>query len=44
MIQFGHNDQKTQWPQTYADAATTYRAWLRTYIARSGTAGPRPCS
>jgi lysophospholipase L1-like esterase len=33
MIQFGHNDQKTQWPQTYAEAATTYRAWLRTYIA-----------
>lgn len=33
MIQFGHNDQKTQWPQTYVDAASTYRAWLRTYIA-----------
>jgi lysophospholipase L1-like esterase len=33
MIQFGHNDQKTQWPQTYAEAATTYRSWLRTYIA-----------
>jgi lysophospholipase L1-like esterase len=33
MIQFGHNDQKVQWPQTHADAATTYRAWLRTYIS-----------
>jgi lysophospholipase L1-like esterase len=33
MIQFGHNDQKAQWPQTHADAATTYRSWLRTYIA-----------
>ena len=33
MIQFGHNDQKVQWPQTYAEAATTYRSWLRTYIA-----------
>ena len=33
MIQFGHNDQKSQWPQTYAEAATTYRAWLRTYVA-----------
>jgi lysophospholipase L1-like esterase len=33
MIQFGHNDQKVQWPQTYADAATTYRAWLRVYLA-----------
>jgi lysophospholipase L1-like esterase len=33
MIQFGHNDQKKQWPQTYAEAATTYRSWLRAYIA-----------
>jgi lysophospholipase L1-like esterase len=33
MVQFGHNDQKIQWPQTYADAATTYRSWLRTYVA-----------
>jgi lysophospholipase L1-like esterase len=33
MIQFGHNDQKAQWPQTYADAASTYPAWLRTYLA-----------
>jgi lysophospholipase L1-like esterase len=33
MIQFGHNDQKAQWPQTHAEAATTYRSWLRTYIA-----------
>jgi lysophospholipase L1-like esterase len=33
MIQFGHNDQKSQWPQTYVDAETTYRSWLRVYIA-----------
>lgn len=32
-IQFGHNDQKQEWPQTYADAATTYPAYLRAYIA-----------
>jgi lysophospholipase L1-like esterase len=33
MLQFGHNDQKAQWPQTYVDALSTYRSWLRTYIA-----------
>src|SRR5262245_9406354 len=42
MIQFGHNDQKTQWPQTYADAATTYRAWLRTYLAEIRHRGGTP--
>lgn len=31
-IQFGHNDQKAHWPQTYAPAATTYAAYLRAYI------------
>jgi lysophospholipase L1-like esterase len=42
MIQFGHNDQKTQWPQTYAEAATTYRAWLRTYVAEIRRRGATP--
>ena len=42
MIQFGHNDQKTQWPQTYAEAATTYRSWLRTYIAEIRRRGATP--
>ena len=42
MIQFGHNDQKVQWPQTYAEAATTYRAWLRTYIAEMRRRGATP--
>lgn len=42
MIQFGHNDQKTQWPQTYAKAATTYRAWLRTYIEEIRRRGATP--
>ena len=42
MIQFGHNDQKTQWPQTYAEATTTYRAWLRTYIAEVRRRGATP--
>jgi lysophospholipase L1-like esterase len=42
MIQFGHNDQKIQWPQTYVEAATTYRAWLRTYIAEVRRRGATP--
>jgi lysophospholipase L1-like esterase len=42
VIQFGHNDQKTQWPQTYAEAATTYRSWLRTYIAEVRRRGATP--
>jgi len=42
MIQFGHNDQKAQWPQTYADAATTYRSYLRTYIAELRRRGVTP--
>jgi lysophospholipase L1-like esterase len=42
MIQFGHNDQKTQWPQTYAEAASTYRSWLRVYIAEVRRRGATP--
>ena len=42
MIQFAHNDQKTQWPQTYAEAATTYRAWLRSYLAEIRRRGATP--
>lgn len=38
-IQFGHNDQKQEWPQTYADAATTYPAYLRAYIAEARRRG-----
>jgi len=42
MIQFGHNDQKAQWPQTYAPAATTYRDWLRTFVAEFRRRGATP--
>jgi lysophospholipase L1-like esterase len=42
LIQFGHNDQKQQWPQTYADAATTYRSYLRAYIAEARLRGATP--
>jgi lysophospholipase L1-like esterase len=42
LIQFGHNDQKAQWPQTYADPQITYPAWLRAYIAEARRRGARP--
>lgn len=41
-IQFGHNDEKSQWPQTYAAAETTYRAYLRAYIAEIRRLGAHP--
>ena len=42
MIQFGHNDEKAQWPQTYAEAGTTYRAYLSAYIAEVRRRGATP--
>ena len=42
LIQFGHNDQKTQWPQTYAAAETTYRDYLRAWIAEFRRRGVTP--
>lgn len=41
-IQFGHNDQKRQWPQTYVDPQVTYPAWLRVYIAEARRRGAHP--
>jgi lysophospholipase L1-like esterase len=34
-IQFGHNDMKEQWPQTYAEASSTYKAYLKVFIAEA---------
>ncbi|MEO7598293.1 MAG: rhamnogalacturonan acetylesterase [Opitutus sp.] len=34
-IQFGHNDQKKNWPQTYVEAHTTYEAYLKAFIAEA---------
>jgi lysophospholipase L1-like esterase len=41
-IQFGHNDQKQQWPQTYVAPDTTYPAYLRAYIAEARRRGAHP--
>ncbi|WP_221032124.1 rhamnogalacturonan acetylesterase [Actomonas aquatica] len=42
LIQFGHNDSKSQWPQTYAEPHTTYPAYLRTFIAEIRLRGATP--
>jgi lysophospholipase L1-like esterase len=41
-IQFGHNDEKQQWPQTYVAADTTYRSYLKVYIAEIKRLGANP--
>ena len=42
LIQFGHNDMKENWPQTYADAATTYKEYLRVFITEARRRGVQP--
>ena len=41
-IQFGHNDEKKNWPQTYVEANTTYQAYLRVLIAEARMRGAMP--
>ena len=41
-IQFGHNDSKSQWPQTYVEPFTTYQAYLRVFIAEARRRGATP--
>ena len=41
-IQFGHNDMKVNWPQTYAEAFTTYKQYLKTFIAEARLRGATP--
>lgn len=42
LIQFGHNDQKKHWPQTYVEATTTYREYLSVFIAEARLRGATP--
>ncbi|MEO7497864.1 MAG: rhamnogalacturonan acetylesterase [Massilia sp.] len=39
LIQFGHNDQKQQWPRTYLDPDLGYPAWLRAFAAEATQRG-----
>lgn len=41
-IQFTHNDQKTQWPQTYVEANSTYKAYLKVFIEEARLRGATP--
>ncbi len=41
-IQFGHNDQKANWPQTYVEPLTTYKAYLKVFIAEARRRGATP--
>jgi lysophospholipase L1-like esterase len=41
-IQFTHNDSKISWPQTYVEPETTYKAYLRVYIAEARLRGATP--
>jgi lysophospholipase L1-like esterase len=41
-MQFTHNDSKESWPQTYAQAETTYKAYLKVYIAEARLRGAIP--
>ena len=42
LMQFGHNDEKRSWPQTYVEAMTTYKAYLRVFIAEARLRGATP--
>lgn len=42
LIQFATNDSKLDWPQTYVDPETTYKAYLRVYIAEARLRGAIP--
>lgn len=41
-IQFGHNDMKENWPQTYVEPFTTYRQYLKVFIAEARRRGAIP--
>jgi len=41
-MQFAHNDSKIAWPQTYVEAETTYKAYLKVYIAETRLRGATP--
>jgi lysophospholipase L1-like esterase len=42
LIQFGHNDSKPQWPQSYTEPGTTFKAYLRVFIEETRRRGATP--
>jgi lysophospholipase L1-like esterase len=41
-IQFGHNDMKENWPQTYVEPFTTHKEYLKVFIAEARRRGAIP--
>ncbi|MBC7369585.1 MAG: rhamnogalacturonan acetylesterase [Undibacterium sp.] len=39
LVQFGHNDSKPQWPQSYTEPATTFKAYLSVILAETRRRG-----
>ena len=39
LVQFGHNDQKENWPQTYTEPETTFKAYLRVFLTETRRRG-----
>ena len=39
LIQFGHNDQKENWPQTYTEPQTTFKAYLKVFLTETRRRG-----
>ena len=39
LIQFGHNDSKANWPQTHTDPETSFKAYLRVFVAETQRRG-----
>ncbi len=39
LVQFGHNDSKANWPQTYTEPATSFKAYLRVFLAETKRRG-----
>ena len=41
-IEFGHNDMKVNWPQTYVEPFTTHKQYLKVFIAEARRRGAIP--
>lgn len=39
LVQFGHNDSKPQWPQSYTEPMSSFKAYLRVFIAETQRRG-----
>jgi lysophospholipase L1-like esterase len=42
IVEFGHNDMKENWPQTYVQPFTTHKAYLKVFIAEARRHGAIP--